>query len=460
MTHNRRDESNWIITASLAILAAVALALALIYTRAVMIPFVVALFIVALVAPIEDFQVKWLRLPRVIAVVTTLLVVLSILAAASLGVAQAARTITSTAREYSESFGKMATRLVDAVEHLYPQEPPAPPVDANGPKPAPVAAANDVPPVEPEPEAFALFPVVTDSTAPASVEVRPWWDPLAREPNDAQVVVAGVPPATPAANPWPIDTRQLVRDLKNYLFYVLTNAVGTIFGLISGMFFVSVFLIFLLAGRNPYAVHSPMYRAVVQKIRRYVGIHMVISLITAVLVWQTLDRLGLKLAGVFGILAFVLNWIPSIGSVITTLLPIPIAVVQFQSSPVLIVLVVAIPGAIQNLLGNILEPKLMGEGLDLHPVTILLSLAFWGLLWGIVGMFVAAPITAALRVVLMQFDTFRPLGNLLAGDFSGKARSSDVTAQAGGKVPPPAPRHPSPRATHPAGSESADSLPG
>jgi AI-2 transport protein TqsA len=81
------------------------------------------------------------------------------------------------------------------------------------------------------------------------------------------------------------------------------------------------------------------------------------------------------------------------------------------------ILVVAVPGAIHSILGNLVEPKLMGEGLDLHPVTVLLALSFWGLLWGIAGMFLAVPITAAIRIVLIQFDTFRPIGNLLAGDF-------------------------------------------
>jgi AI-2 transport protein TqsA len=184
------------------------------------------------------------------------------------------------------------------------------------------------------------------------------------------------------------------------------------------MLFVIIFVLFLLLGRNPYTTHSQVYSDVVQKIRRYVGIKIVISAITGSLVWTTLTILGVKLAGVFGILAFLLNFIPSIGSIVVTFLPIPIAVVQFQSSPWMIVLVVAIPGAIQNILGNIIEPKLQGEGLNLHPVTILLALSFWGLLWGIVGMFLAAPITAAIRIVLMQFDMLRPVARLMAGDFT------------------------------------------
>ena len=75
------------------------------------------------------------------------------------------------------------------------------------------------------------------------------------------------------------------------------------------------------------------------------------------------------------------------------------------------------------IIGSLIDPKLMGEGLNLHPVTILLALSFWGLLWGIVGMFLAAPITAAIRIVLMQFDTLKPVGMLLAGKVSSETQA-------------------------------------
>ena len=126
-------------------------------------------------------------------------------------------------------------------------------------------------------------------------------------------------------------------------------------------------------------------RSIPRWCRRYVGtsgIKVLASAVTGLLVWAILTFVGLKLAGAFGILAFLLNFIPSIGSIIATLLPIPIAVVQFQSSPWLIVPVVAVPGLLQGLIGNIIEPKLQGEGLNLHPVTVILALSFWGLYLG------------------------------------------------------------------------------
>ena len=75
-------------------------------------------------------------------------------------------------------------------------------------------------------------------------------------------------------------------------------------------------------------------------------------------------------------------------------------------------------------IGNALEPKLMGTELNLHPITILLALSFWGMLWGVAGMFLAAPMTAVIRIILMQFDTLRPLGKLLAGELPSLEKRS------------------------------------
>jgi AI-2 transport protein TqsA len=202
---------------------------------------------------------------------------------------------------------------------------------------------------------------------------------------------------------------------------------------------------FIVMGRDPYAEHSEIYVNIVGKVRRYIGTKVMISLVTGLLVWLVLDRLGLPLAGVFGILAFLLNFIPSIGSIFSTMLPIPVAVAQFQTPEgeivwPLVLLAVALPGAIQITMGNVIEPKLMGGGLNLHPVTVLLALSFWGLLWGIPGMFLAAPITAAIRIVLMQFDTLRPFGRVLAGDFSSSVKAESAKPAPAPRATTPAPK--------------------
>lgn len=409
-----RKEQNYLTTVSLAILAFVALAAVLVYTRAVMIPFVMALFIVAVVSPVQDFQVKRLRLPRAIAILVTLLIVMAVIVLVFLLIAQVTTIIVSTAGEYSASFAYMADKILEPIEYLYreEQQPPAAPNDV-GPL-LPLAPA----PVQREPQEFVLFPIVEDIDEEGTVGLRPRADVLAEDPNLQGDLDQVVSPDGLEGKKLRIDTKRIVMDMRNYIFNIVTNMFGTVLGLIRSMFFVIIFVIFLLLGRNPYADHSHVYLEVVHKIRRYVGIKVVVSAVTGLLVWAILTLVGLKLALAFGILAFLLNFIPSIGSIIATLLPIPIAVVQFQSSPWLIVLVVLVPGILQNLLGSIIEPKLQGEGLNLHPVTVILALSFGGLIWGIVGMFLAAPITATLRVVLMQFDTLKPIGKLLAGDFT------------------------------------------
>jgi AI-2 transport protein TqsA len=116
-----------------------------------------------------------------------------------------------------------------------------------------------------------------------------------------------------------------------------------------------------------------------------------------------------------------LNFIPNVGSIIATLLPLPLAIVQFNSL-FWVMLVLLLPGTVQITVGNFVEPKLMGEGLELHPVAILVMLVFWGLIWGVVGMLLAAPITAVLGIVLGRFETTRPIARLLAGQLPGDER--------------------------------------
>lgn len=401
MVHERREQT-YLTTVSMVILAFVAAAVALVYTQAVMIPFVLAVFIVLVVSPVQDFQVKRLRFPRILAAVVTLLMVLFLVALVSLLVTYTIQTIVSTARPYSNDMAYVANKALERLELVYREK------EATETKPAP--AGTTEPNVQPLP--LPAEPVVDyDPNAIGVAEARPPGK-TDRELSTEQFV-SGI--------------KKLVSDMQKDIPNIVTNAAGTIFGLIRSVFFVVIFVMFLVVGRDPYAIHSEIFTNIVGKVRRYIGTKVVISFVTGVLVWIVLARFGLPLATVFGILAFLLNFIPSIGSVISTLLPIPVAVAQFQSvgpdgtlviSWGTVMLVVAIPGAIQMVMGNVIEPKLMGEGLNLHPVTILLALSFWGLLWGIVGMFLAAPITAAIRIALMQFDTFKPIGRLLAGDLS------------------------------------------
>lgn len=205
---------------------------------------------------------------------------------------------------------------------------------------------------------------------------------------------------------------------------MLQTTAGTALSLVTNGFLVLIFVIFLLLGRKREMVKSDVFREIDSRIRRFLVLKFAISAATGTLVGVILAVIGLELALVFGVLTFFLNFIPSIGSIVAVLLPLPIALVQFQS-PSAVLAVLVFPAIVQLVIGNGVDPKLMGRGLDLSPVTILVALVFWGLLWGVVGMLLAAPLTGILRIVLAQFATTRPVSELLAGRLPGGEAGGD-----------------------------------
>ena len=126
--------------------------------------------------------------------------------------------------------------------------------------------------------------------------------------------------------------------------------------------------------------------------------------------------LGVELALVFGLFAFLLNFIPTVGAIVATLLPLPIILMNPEVSLWTGILAIALPGAIHFVVGNIVEPMVLGDSLALHPVTILLALMIWGVMWGIPGMLLAAPITAVMKIIFERTERTRPLALALAGD--------------------------------------------
>ena len=122
----------------------------------------------------------------------------------------------------------------------------------------------------------------------------------------------------------------------------------------------------------------------------------------------------MELAFIFGTLTFILNFIPVIGSVIAVLLPLPIAVLQFPELTQILIIIL-LPSVVHIIIGNILEPKIFGEAFGLHPITIILSLIFWGMIWGIIGVLLAAPITAIIKITFERFETTKQIARLLEG---------------------------------------------
>jgi len=152
---------------------------------------------------------------------------------------------------------------------------------------------------------------------------------------------------------------------------------------------------------------------ITKQLRRYLTIKTLISALTGVLVWAALTIIGQDLAALWGLLAFLLNYIPNLGSVFIMVATMLLGLVQFYPMWNQIIAVWIVMPAIQIVFGTILDPQLQGDRLDLSPLVILISLAFWGWIWGIVGMFLAVPLTVSMKIVMNHIDGLRPISIMM-----------------------------------------------
>lgn len=146
------------------------------------------------------------------------------------------------------------------------------------------------------------------------------------------------------------------------------------------------------------------FKDITEQIQRYIVTKFLISLSMGILFGIILWLFGVQFFIIWASLALLLNFIPNVGSVIAVILPSVMALIQYQSfgyaSVIASVLII-----LQNIIGNIVEPKIFGNQLGLNPLVILLSLLLWGYLWGIVGMFLSVPLTAVIKIILSNSNS-------------------------------------------------------
>jgi AI-2 transport protein TqsA len=150
------------------------------------------------------------------------------------------------------------------------------------------------------------------------------------------------------------------------------------------------------------------------KYQRYMTVRTQMSLLTGAVVWGFALIAGLELATAWGVLAFVLNYIPFIGPLFATVFPSLFALAQFES-PGLAIVVFACLNAIQFFIGSYLEPRIAGAQLSLSPFMVLFAVFFWSALWGVAGAFIGVPILIAILTVCAEHDGSRWLATLMAG---------------------------------------------
>jgi AI-2 transport protein TqsA len=148
------------------------------------------------------------------------------------------------------------------------------------------------------------------------------------------------------------------------------------------------------------------------QLQSYLMIKTLMSLIVGILVTVLCILYGIDFPVIWGLLTFILNYIPNIGSLIASILPMLVAFIEYGvgatalSFALLLVIV-------HNITGNVIEPHVMGRQMDLSPVFVLFSLIFWGYVWGIVGMFLAVPISAAMKILFSNISALKPLAVII-----------------------------------------------
>lgn len=372
-------------TISLMIIAAATVGLVLYWLRPVLLPFVLALFFTVGLTPIFDWFQATLRVSRLTAVAITFICGLIMTVLLWLVLWLSIASLLEDSSTYNKRFSEIAATLTQWLPDDNEEE-------------ATKKTTEPQKPANPTPQIDAANP----ATESAASELL----------SDAEILEQEVhhdPAKTPRANKMAKYTGQYLNHAMGQLYNSLSHLLGM-------TVMVSIFMFFLLLGNTSQNVHQhPAWREIEEKIRNYIVTKTVISFFTGVIFGVVLWFYGIPLAVVFALLAFLLNFIPNVGPLISIVLPIPMIFFDPNLSIFSMAFALIIISVIHFISGNIIETKIMGDSFELHPIAILITLMFWGMLWGLPGMFLAVPLTAAAKILLEKFELTHPLSDLLEG---------------------------------------------
>lgn len=358
----------------LVLLATIAVSFSLFYLKSVLLPFVIALFVVIGCRPILEFVEKQLKLPRSIAFGLSFLIGNLLLIGFALLLWFSITDLQNKSSVYEKRMNIIATWVVEKL----PSDPPTP---------EPNESANNTP----NQDISATPPAFTDNSD------------LPKNPKAA--------------------VQEIFQSISNFIQEQLVRLASSLANLLSYGILILIFVFFLLMGNTgqipqPDVINENQPRIlgeIEEQIRKYLFMKTVISMFTGLAFGLVLWIFGVPLATVFGFLAFLLNFIPNIGPLIGCALPVPFLILNSNISPTAGIICFVLIGTIQFVSGNVIETRIMGKSFDVSPITLLLALMFFGLIWGIIGMFLATPIVSILKIVLHQRESTRPIADLLAG---------------------------------------------
>jgi predicted PurR-regulated permease PerM len=230
-----------------------------------------------------------------------------------------------------------------------------------------------------------------------------------------------------------------VRSRVRYLTFSLSNS---FIGFIRDAVMVALFMFFFLlesgyirekldlAFEDKYSDRIKRISAnLIRQVTRYLCAKFLISLVTGVVVAIGLGLTGLEFAVVWGIIQFILNFIPNIGSIAAGVGVGVFALLQFWPEPTPVVLVVLVMLGANMIIGNILEPKIIGDNTGLSPLVVLISLVVWGWLWGFAGMILGVPMMVIIKIVCENIPVLEPVSILLGSRKAVLIRQAEEAAE-------------------------------
>ncbi len=175
----------------------------------------------------------------------------------------------------------------------------------------------------------------------------------------------------------------------------------------------------LVRNKTEYSRLQSVFSNITKDLNTYFKIKAVASVVTGLLSYILMLAFGLDFAAFWALLVFLLNFVPTVGSLIATTFPILMALVQFDGG-ILFIIFSFLLISIQILIGTFLEPRYQGSVLNISPLVIVLSLIFWASMWGPVGALLSIPIMATLNIVCSKFESTQWVSALMSADGKGK----------------------------------------
>jgi AI-2 transport protein TqsA len=208
---------------------------------------------------------------------------------------------------------------------------------------------------------------------------------------------------------------------------ILSGLVNSLSSMLGSIILIVIYIVFLLLEESLFSKKLKIlakqsageqdFADILQKVNTaissYVNIKTLISLLTGVMSYIVMLVIGVDFPVLWAFIIFLFNFIPYVGSFVATFLPSIFAVVQFGSLWYFVYVFIAVE-TVQILVGNYIEPRVMGRSLNLSPLVVMITLTFWGLIWGVLGMILSVPIVSVLTIVLAQFPNSRKIAIMLS----------------------------------------------